>query len=43
MGLFSKEKPVVGLDIGSHAIKLVELSLHKEKYRKLQINGTGYA
>lgn len=33
MGLFSKEKPVVGLDIGSHTIKLVELSLHKDKYR----------
>ncbi|HIC04250.1 MAG TPA: type IV pilus assembly protein PilM [Nitrospirales bacterium] len=33
MGLFSKEKLVVGLDIGSHAIKLVELSLHKDKYR----------
>lgn len=33
MRLFSKEKPVVGLDIGSHAIKLVELSMHKDKYR----------
>ena len=33
MGLFSKEKLVVGLDIGSHAVKLVELSLHKDKYR----------
>ena len=40
MGLFSKEKLVVGLDIGSHAIKLVELSLHKDKYR---INKFGIA
>tara|TARA_B100000315_G_scaffold259885_1_gene317864 strand:- start:4869 stop:5966 length:1098 start_codon:yes stop_codon:yes gene_type:complete len=33
MGWLSKEKPLVGLDIGSHAIKLVELSLRKGKYR----------
>ncbi len=33
MGLFSKAKPVVGLDIGSHAVKLVELSLHNDKFR----------
>jgi len=33
MGFFSKDKPIIGLDIGSHSIKLVELSMHKDKYR----------
>ena len=33
MGLFSKAKSVVGLDIGSHTIKLVELVLRNDKYR----------
>jgi type IV pilus assembly protein PilM len=39
MGLFSKSKPLVGLDVGSSAVRAVELSKSKNGY---QITGFAY-
>ena len=33
MGVFSKERPIIGLDIGSSAVKAVELAPHGKGYR----------